>query len=303
MSDKQSVENSKIIKDVSEKRKKNAIVKKKRLLHVLIIGAFFSLIIIFTTIFLVLNSISDKEELREKGIDSYKSGEFDSAIKCFNESINEKQFFSDKMDADTEMYLAACYVRTGQYQPAIDIYNRYISQTFQKTSMTSADLEDACNVAKALSFVESGNADTLTINSLKSEYDKGNRSVGIYLGTCYQLNEDYDNMVSYYTGYANDFGMNTYIAYQLSSYYLDKNDLDSAITVINQGLSAGDDLYKDKVLFNSVVLSEKKLEYENALDKATELINEYPNNEIYQNEYNFLYTRVNIDTVPVHTED
>ena len=74
----------------------------------------------------------------------------------------------------------------------------------------------------------------------------------------------------------------------------------TSITIINKGLSAGDDLYKDRVMYNSIVLSEKKLVYETALDKATELIEEYPNNETYQKEYDFLYSRINVNADPVY---
>ena len=55
-------------------------------------------------------------------------------------------------------------------------------------------------------------------------------------------------------------------------------------------------------MYNSIVLSEQKLDYETALEKATELIEEYPNNETYQKEYDFLYSRINVNTEPVHKD-
>ena len=39
-----------------------------------------------------------------------------------------------------------------------------------------------------------------------------------------------------------------------------------------------------------------------ATRKAESLVNKYPNEESYQKEYDFLYSRVNIDSNAVHTE-
>lgn len=302
MSDRSTVEQNRIEREVKETNAKGRRVRQKRNLKLSIICFFVSVAVILGTGYVVMNCISDKKELREQGIEAFNSGKYEEAITYFQDSINQQQWFSEKMDADTDLYLAAAYIRTGEYTAAGDIYKKYLYSGSDKTSIGNVELDTLNNLAQALEYTKSGDMNEASIATLKSEYDRGNKSMAIYLGACYQQLGDYENMVKYFDEYSLEYGMNTYIAMQLSSYYIDKGNLETAITIINKGLSAGDDLYMDRVMYNSIVLSEQKLDYETALEKATELIEEYPNNETYQKEYDFLYSRINVNTEPVHKD-
>ncbi|MBR6404190.1 MAG: hypothetical protein IKS48_12455 [Eubacterium sp.] len=262
----------------------------------------FTILVVVGTGYIVKNCISDKKAFRNQGIEAFNAGRYDEAVELFNASMDEQQWFTQAMDADTDLYLAATYIRSGRYKDASNIYIKYVGSGVPGSSISEADIDSFQNLAKALEETKSGNFKETTLPGLQAEYDRGNMSIALYLGAYYQKNADYENMIKCFEDYSNKFGMNTYIAMQLSSYYIEKGDMDSAMIVINQGLSAKDDIFKDRVMFNSVVLAEQNLDYDAALEKAAELIEAYPNNETYQKEYDFLYSRINKNTEPVHKE-
>ena len=174
----------------------------------------------------------------------------------FTDSINTNQWFSDEMDDDTRLYLANCYMRTHEYGKAREIYvalydSRYVDQDY---------LSYVNNLSIALEDTEDGNIDEGTISTLEEELNGGNNSVSLYLGTCYQLKERYDDMIAPYNKYIDEFGINSYIAYQLSAYYLSIDEDETALYYINQGFNCKDDLYIDLIRYNDVVYSEKYLD-------------------------------------------
>ena len=224
----------------------------------------------------------------------------DDAINYLTKSLEEQQWFSDKMDVDTSLYLGAAYIRSGKYNEAVEAYDN-LRENY--SGYDSKQIEGFISLAYALQGVKDKNVNEQNLDSLKKELEDGNKSVSIYLGACYELSGDYEEMLKYYNIYTEEYGMNTYIAFQLSSYYLDKNELENAEQYINQGMSCDDDLFIDRVRFNNVILSEKNIDYQGALDKMQSLLNDYPDNETFKKEYDILYSRVNIDTNPVHTTE
>ena len=107
-------------------------------------------------------------------------------------------------------------------------------------------------------------------------------------------------MIKAYEEAITHLGMSTYIAYQLYSYYLRVDDLDTAIAYINDGLNCDDDMFTDKLLYNQVVYYEKILDYKKAFELMNELYKSDESNEEFRAEYDYLYTRVNINPNPVH---
>ena len=294
------IEEKRVRKNVRAKNRRDQEIKRKRNLKLAVFCTIFSIIVILGAAYIIVHCISNKENLRDAGIAAFNEGGYTEAISDFESSLAEQQWFSSKMDQDTRLYLAACYMRIDDYEKANEIYKEVRDN--KPTVMKKDELDKHMNLAIALNEVKSGSVNEIYINSLKEEYDKGNTSVSLYLGTCYEILGDYENMIKYYDIYTDAYGMNTYIAYQESSYYLSQNDNETAQSIVNMGINATDDLYIDLVLYNDIILTERQLDYAGALEKATALIEKYPNNETYKREYDFLNSRVNIDPNPVHTE-
>ena len=301
-SDKDIFEENSIRKDVRSTKKKQRQAHKERNLHLAIMCAVFSIIVILGTAFIVVHSISDKEKLRNQGIEAFDSGNYNEAINLFKESLSLEQWFSKAMDEDTKLYLAAAYMRNGEYLNANNLYLEIASSSNNKTKVSDDKLRDYQNLSKALSDIQSGNIDDSVIDNVNKEIEAGNDSAYLFLGICYQQRGEYDKMLDAFDKYVDKYGINSYVAYQLSSYYISKEDYDNAVTYINKGLASSDKLYIDKLMFNDIVLSEAKYDYASALDKATKLVNEFPDNAAYQKEYSFLYSRIHMNTDPVHSE-
>ena len=88
---------------------------------------------------------------------------------------------------------------------------------------------------------------------------------------------------------------------QLSSYYMNNGDYETAIGYINDGLQSGDDLFIDKLQYNQVVYYEKKHDFNKAYELMNELYKNYADNVEFKAEYDYLYTRVNINPNPVNS--
>ena len=93
MSDRDLIEEQRIEKSYKAAKEQQNQAKRKRNLKLAIICVIFSVIVIFGVMLVVLNSISDKEE------------------------------FSQEMDQDTRLYLAAAYIRMEKYKEALSVYN------------------------------------------------------------------------------------------------------------------------------------------------------------------------------------
>lgn len=300
MADRETIEKNRIKNSIRENKDKNRKLHRKRSIKLAVFCTLFSIIVIIGTAFMVVHLRSDKEALREAGIAAFEEGSYNEAINDFEESLNQKQWFTQRMDEDTTLYLAACYMRTDDYQNALSKYTAL--KAMKSKVVSSTELEFYIDLANALINAKDCDASEKDINTLKAEYDRGNVSVSLFLGGCYQRLGKYDEMVEYYNKYVETYGYNTYVAYQLSSYYLSIDELENAISVINKGLESADDLYLDKLYYNSVIICEKQLDYESAFTKISNLVEKYPNDEIFKREYDFLDSRVNINPVPVHTK-
>ena len=67
--------------------------RRRRQIQLLIIYIVSTILIALLTFLFVKALISDKEELRDKGIAEFKDGNYEKAIEYFNESLTEKQLF------------------------------------------------------------------------------------------------------------------------------------------------------------------------------------------------------------------
>ena len=303
MPDRETIENRRLQRELRAKRARAREARRRRNIRVFFLCTIFSIIVIISSIVVIAHSISDKKEHRDKGIKAFNESSYEEALKEFNISINTEQWFSSKMDYDTELYIAACYMRQGEYAEASKQYKKLTDEySSSKTSLDRDTIMGMMFLADALEQANTGDISDATISQLKKEYEAGNVSMSIFLGTSYQQMGNYEEMVNYYTIYADKFGINTYIAYQLSAYYLDIGDIETATDYVNKGMNAEDDLYLDMLQFNDIIITEKNHDYVGALNKARALTEAYPDNETYKREYDFLDSRVNIDTTPVHTE-
>ena len=271
--------------------------RKERKKKLALIYVFGTLIILITIAVFVALLRSDKEKLRDEGIEEYKAGRYDKAIELFKESLDENQLFSKKMDLDTRMYLGTAQMKTGRYMDAEKTFIRLHKDN--DGTLDDARIDMFLGLAQVMQGYGDMSPDTV-IPKYEEAVKYGNYTALLYLASSYYEKERYEDMVQAYEDYITHVGLNSYVAYQLSSYYLSTGDYEKALAYVNDGLESGDDLYEGDLRYNLAVIYEKDHDYDNAYQIIKELYKSFPDNEEYRAEYDYLYTRVNIDPNPVH---
>ena len=297
--DRDYAEESEVRRRPAGSRKKKISKKKlKRMRQLAITGLIITTLVLITTFIFIFNCLSDKEELRDQGIAEFEKGNYEQAEQLLKDSVAEKQWFSESMDLDSRVYIAECALKSEDYARAISLFtelkDKYSDKEFIEERIAFADAMKSFSVDKDYAAAAA---------KLEPLAAKGNDGLYMYLGACYgKLGED-EKMLSAFETYISKYNMNSFIAYELSSYYLGIDENDKASEMINLGYKSGDTEYEYLLKYNEAVILEKKMNYNEAFNIINSLHSEYPDNEEIEKEYDFLYSRINIDEEPVNSDN
>ncbi len=269
------------------------------------IYALITIAVIFALYFIYQKCNSNKKQYRDEGIIALKSQNYEVALADFQKSLDEDQWFTEKMDIDTRMYIGLCYMRLEQYQAASDTYKGLLAEKDADvdTALVGALLETA-ESSLILTAVSDGKTTALqqeTIDMLK-QYAGEDPQLNLYLASAHIRNEQYEEACGALEEYLKHFEVNTYVAYELSASYLRSGNTAAATEMIDKGLQAADGIYTDLLQYNRVIVLETEGKYEEAFSLIEKLYKEYPDNEDMKREYTFLDSRVHPDTVPVNPD-
>lgn len=191
------------------------------------------------------------------------------------------------------------YGSDSTYEMAIQIYEAYLGQDMEadgtryleaalKTEAKTAD--DYCERGKVYYYMDDyENART----ELTTAADKGSTEATLILGMLYMAQGDTSNARSFYQQYIDADGDDPAKGYNgLALCDISDGDYDSALQNISQGLGdATSDEMRD-LLFNEIVVYEKKLDFSTALSKAQEYVQTFKDDDAAAKELTFLQSRV-----------
>ena len=191
------------------------------------------------------------------------------------------------------------YGSDSTYEMAIQIYEAYLGQDMEadgtryleaalKTEAKTAD--DYCEHGKVYYYMDDyENART----ELTTAADKGSTEATLILGMVYMAQGDTSNARSFYQQYIDADGDDPAKGYNgLALCDISDGDYDSALQNISQGLGdATSDEMRD-LLFNEIVVYEKKLDLSTALSKAQEYVQTFKDDDAAAKELTFLQSRV-----------
>ena len=191
------------------------------------------------------------------------------------------------------------YGSDSTYEMAIQIYEAYLGQDMEadgtryleaalKTEAKTAD--DYCERGKVYYYMDDyENART----ELTTAADKGSTEATLILGMVYMAQGDTSNARSFYQQYIDADGDDPAKGYNgLALCDISDGDYDSALQNISQGLGdATSDEMRD-LLFNEIVVYEKKLDLSTALSKAQEYVQIFKDDDAAAKELTFLQSRV-----------
>ena len=191
------------------------------------------------------------------------------------------------------------YGSDSTYEMAIQIYEAYLGQDMEadgtryleaalKTEAKTAD--DYCERGKVYYYMDDyENART----ELTTAADKGSTEATLILGMVYMAQGDTSNARSFYQQYIDADGDDPAKGYNgLALCDISDGDYDSALQNISQGLGdATSDEMRD-LLFNEIVVYEKKLDLSTALSKAQEYVQTFKDDDAAAKELTCLQSRV-----------
>lgn len=202
------------------------------------------------------------------------------------------------------------YGSDSTYEMAIQIYEAYLTQDMEadgtryleaalKTEAKTAD--DYCERGKVYYYMQDyDNART----ELTTASEKGSTEAALILGMVYMAQGYTANARSFYQQYIDADGEDPAKGYNgLALCDIADGDYDSALQNISQGLGdATSDEMRD-LLFNEIVVYEKKLDFSTALSKAQEYVQTFKDDEAAAKELTFLQSRVGNQAAATDTSE
>ena len=202
------------------------------------------------------------------------------------------------------------YGSDSTYEMAIQIYEAYLTHDMEadgtryledalKTEAKTAD--DYCERGKVYYYMQDyDNART----ELTTASEKGSTEAALILGMVYMAQGDTANARSFYQQYIDADGEDPAKGYNgLALCDIADGDYDSALQNISQGLGdATSDEMRD-LLFNEIVVYEKKLDFSTALSKPQEYVQTFTDDEAAAKELTFLQSRVGNQAAATDTSE
>ena len=266
--------------------------RRKRKSNIDFVKVFFflvtCLVIVFAAVVILSKIISHKDRYFDEGLAFYQNAEYDKALDRFADALSEKQIFSRNKDKNTRLYMADIYMKTADYDKAVEEYDTIL----QQTSSDKKNVGKMKEIAQALAdFSDSNYAGALPV---LEQYVKDYPELYLYIGSCYASMNDAEHMFENYEKYIDKYGYNSYLYAQYAAYYISIGEMDNAYGYINNGL-ASDNTFQKELRLQEISYYEKIQNYDKAYELAKELYELYPEYQDGVDEYNFLYTRVSHD--------
>lgn len=263
------------------------------------INMFF---VLFIAAFLVVGfmfTFTGKRKYHDEGVSAYRAGQYEIAIKNFKESLAKDQWFSEKLDVDTMMYTADCYMQLGDFSSALTIYEG-IKSSYSKKNYDERQLDKCISMVNALISFENGDYSYAVTKGIANAVENDHPELNLYLAICYEQNGDMDSMYSAYKAYEAAFGKNAYLCNRYAAYYIDKREYNWALDYVNDGLSYDDPEYNDGLLRLRIRCLSCLGDYAKAYDYAKEYVTMHPNDKEAKENLLFLATRVTTDDTTVY---
>ena len=190
------------------------------------------------------------------------------------------------------------YGEDATYDRAIQIYEAYLEKDMEadgtryleavlKTEPKSA--EDYCDRGKVYYYMEDySNAQKELTEAVNQKSTEGM----LLLGMVYRAQDDTSNARSMYQQYVEADGSNPAKGYNgLALCDMDEGSYDSALDNISKGLEDASTEEMQDLLYNEIVVYEKKLDFATALSKMQDYIKMFPDDENAAKELTFLQSR------------
>lgn len=239
-----------------------------------------------------------------------KQGDYENAMA-------DCQTLSEEHSMDTDLYFLAgkaalsldsyeeaagnfreAYGETPSYDMAIRIYEAYLEEDMEAdgTGYLEAALEsepkdaqDYCNRGRVYYYMD--DYDNARESLIKAS-NEGNTEALLLLGMVYMAQKDISNARSMYQEFVSKEEKSARGYNGLALCDISEGNYDSALANIASGITAAEEEEMQSLLFNEIVVYERKLDFTTALQKVKDYLSTYPEDKAAVKEQTFLETRV-----------
>lgn len=250
-----------------------------------------------------------RDILAYRGTAYYKAGMYDAAMADCQTLAEDYTMDSDTyfltgkvalaMDAYDEAALnfEQAYAEDASYDTAVSIYEAYLEKDMEAdgTRYLEAalltepkDAQDYCDRGKVYYYMEDyENARTELIKAA----DQDSKEALLLLGMVYLAQNDSSSARAMYQQYISEAGDSGASYNGLAMCDMAEGNYDSALSNISAGILSATTEEMQSLLFNEIVVYEKKLDFAAAQQKAQEYLDMFPEDEAVIKELAFLKTR------------
>ncbi|MCR5784506.1 MAG: tetratricopeptide repeat protein [Eubacterium sp.] len=283
--------------------------------HIVLI-IVFALAAAFLTGCTLPGSATKKEkEYREEGIALLEAGEYELAEEMFDKALNQTYGFFTKTELDICFYKALCQYKNGETIDALNTYDGIIELRKKDwrayylrgtVYLENGDIEGAsADYENALKYNDGDSSMLLQIAANLENAGEDELALSYYeailelkgkdgetlknIGWAYYKTGNFDEALSFLES-ALEKGEETATIY-LANINIENGEYETALSLIEDGLSIEDETVKQQLMFAKVICYEYMAEWDNAKAAIEEYVAAYPDDEDGQNEYTFLKNR------------
>ena len=241
----------------------------------------------------------------------YRQGKYEETISTCTDILDEEngknpdagflrgasylhEGFSDEADSD---FRAAVGQEPEDYDLYLNIYECYREMNLSglggeylqsALNIQGEEMENYYNRGRIYYYLEDyEEAQKQLIGPVEAKYEPA-----MYLiGKVYLALDDYEHALAIYQQIQSELGADAESYNGLALCAMRREDYDTALSCISQGLELEGTAGKQELYFNEIVVYEKKLDFETAKLKAREYTERYPGDEAGQKEWTFLSSR------------
>lgn len=232
------------------------------------------------------NAMSDCQTLAEEykmDLDSYfLTGKVALAMDAYDEAAaNFEQAFAEDSTYDTAIRIYETYLAEDMEADG----TRYLEAALVSSPKKA---EDYCDRGRVYYYMKDySSAQTELIQASK----EGSTEALLLLGMVYLAQNDVPNARSMYQEYVAKEGESAKGYNGLALCDMAEGNYDSALANVSNGLPSASTEEMQDLLFNEIVIFEKKLDFGMAAQKAEEYLKKFPDDEAVSRELVFLRTR------------
>ena len=201
-------------------------------------------------------------------------------------------------DAAKADFDSAVTLEPKNYEMCLNIYQQYEKQNLsavgdeflqQGLATEEEDMEDYYQKAAIYYYLKDY---TKAKEALAKPVEEKNKKAMLLMGEVYLAEGDTVHARNIYQQYIDEYGEDAGVYNGLALCELADNNPDAAITMATAGLALeSDDSTQRDLLYNQIVAYERKQDLETAKQLAASFVEQYPDDEEGQKEYDFLITR------------